>query len=114
MTGYNGYTNYETWLVKLWIDNNEGDHIYWLERAREHVEQAAENPDPLNIGSTELQTARYNLSEDLKNWHEDYCADCTNNLPPSLVMDMLGAAFASVDWHAIAEHMLNDVAEGVS
>jgi len=34
---YNGWTNYETWLVKLWIDNEQGSQDYWIERAEQNV-----------------------------------------------------------------------------
>ncbi len=27
--GYNGWSNYETWNVKLWMDNDEGSYNYW-------------------------------------------------------------------------------------
>lgn len=29
---YNGWSNYETWNVKLWIDNEEGSYDYWREQ----------------------------------------------------------------------------------
>lgn len=31
---YNGWTNYETWLVKLWMDNEQGSYSYFQEEAR--------------------------------------------------------------------------------
>ena len=31
-TTYQGWTNYETWAVNLWLDNEEGVHDYWRER----------------------------------------------------------------------------------
>lgn len=31
---YNGWTNYETWNVKLWQDN-DGIDSYWIERAED-------------------------------------------------------------------------------
>lgn len=34
---YNGWTNYETWLVKLWQDNDQGDQEYWQKQAEECV-----------------------------------------------------------------------------
>lgn len=33
---YNGWSNYETWAVKLHWDNNEGDHNYITELAEEY------------------------------------------------------------------------------
>jgi hypothetical protein len=32
---YNGWNTYETWAVKLWLDNEEGSYRYWTEQARE-------------------------------------------------------------------------------
>jgi len=30
---YEGWTNYETWAVNLWLLNDAGDYEYWLEMA---------------------------------------------------------------------------------
>jgi hypothetical protein len=32
---YQGYANYPTWNVKLWMDNDEGSQEYYTELARE-------------------------------------------------------------------------------
>ena len=34
-TTYNGWTNYETWCVALWIDNEEPTQRYWHEQAQQ-------------------------------------------------------------------------------
>ncbi len=39
--GYNGWKNYETWSVKLWIDNDQGSEQYWNEVAQEVWEESA-------------------------------------------------------------------------
>jgi hypothetical protein len=33
MSNYNGWTNYETWLVKLWLDNDQWSQEAMLELA---------------------------------------------------------------------------------
>ena len=38
-TTYNGWTNYETWVVNLWMDNEQASADRWLRRARETVKQ---------------------------------------------------------------------------
>jgi hypothetical protein len=40
---YNGYSNYETWAVQLWIDNSESSSAYWRRLDEEvYNHQAAE------------------------------------------------------------------------
>ena len=35
---YNGWYNYETWLVNLWMDNDQGSQEMWREHARESID----------------------------------------------------------------------------
>ena len=65
---YNGWTNYETWAVKLWIDNDEGTYTYWRERTRECWNEAAdESPNKfMDRGGN----ARMLLAAALQNDHD--------------------------------------------
>jgi hypothetical protein len=38
--GYNGWTNYETWCVSLWIDNEEPSYRHWQAVAQECYDDA--------------------------------------------------------------------------
>jgi len=101
-TTYNGWTNYETWCVKLWIDNEQGSYDYWRERTRE-VWDAAEADTILSRS----QRARYDLQEALKDEHQEAAPEMVN-----VFGDLLGAALSEVDWREIADSMLCDMAEG--
>jgi hypothetical protein len=64
--GYNGWTNYETWAVSLWLDNEQPSYLYWREQADRH-RQEAPNSSPVRRGIlTEEQEARFNLAKQLK------------------------------------------------
>ncbi len=111
-TKYNGWANYETWLVKLWMDNEESAQVYWLDLAGQALTDAEETPDPHGIDATAEQTARYTLVEALKSEHEAMYLDALGSrFACSLFSDMLGAAFASVDWHEIADALLESACE---
>ena len=85
MTGYNGWTNYETWCVKLWMDNEEGSYRYWLEKAEEDDVDAS---DLAEIIQCEHEEALPNL--------EGFAAD------------LLNTALSEVNWVEIAESLIED------
>lgn len=91
--GYNGWSNYETWNVKLWMDNDEGSYNYWKEQTLEAWEQ--EDHDLANTVSR--------LADMLETEHKD-------NIPETsgTYADLLGAALSEVDWHEIAESLVSD------
>jgi len=66
-TGYNGYTNYETWAVKLWMDNEEPTYDYWRERTIALWEAAS--PGGLIASFTREDNARMDLADDLSAPH---------------------------------------------
>lgn len=50
---YNGYYNYETWCVKLWLDNDEQNYNYLMNvevsncnELEQVIEQLIENTEP--------------------------------------------------------------------
>ena len=95
---YNGWKNYETWNVALWLDNDEGSYAWAREEAQNYLD---ENPDSAN-------DAAHQLARMLEEAHDDW-----NPLSdqPSTFCDLLGAALQEVDWFEIAEHLVREVAE---
>lgn len=98
---YNGWSNYQTWNVKLWIDNEYDEYAYWLERMEELVEEAKEE---------ESEVSTSDFADELESFYDDI----KNLLFPqldnasSMFTDIFGEAWGQVNWYEIAENMLSD------
>ena len=105
---YNGWTNYETWVVNLWIDNDQGSYTYWREQAGSHYENAADCENVHKGLWSRRSAARSKLAEQIKDEFEDASplADQAN-----VYTDLLTAALGEVDWREIADNLLEDVIE---
>ena len=78
---YNGWSNYETWNLHLWLSNDEGSQAM-----AEDLCQGVE---------------RHEAADRLKDWADEYVEGL--GLAPSFASDLLVAALSSVDWHELAE-----------
>ena len=106
---YNGWTNFETWNVNLWMDNEQGIHDYWLEVASEIYANEAEHPTL--VGFTKKDDAIYILADRLKEYHEEQMYSMLENagLTSSVWADLLGSALHEVKWQEIAENLLENI-----
>lgn len=95
---YNGWSNYETWAVALWIDNEVNSYRYWREAAREAIEEA----EP-KYGLTSEERARIALADRLKSLHEEVMPEVEG-----MWADLLNASFGAVDWYELAGHLMEE------
>ena len=98
--GYNGWSNYETWLVNLWMDNEPGGKEFiweWLEVSTTGSALAGEEPSVSGI--------TYALSRYLK---ETYAEDADNLDLPPFWKDLLNGALSEVSWMEIASHIMEE------
>ena len=96
MTAYNGWTNYETWAVGMYLDGNytgEGTYRACLQLIGGCVEDGGYAADAL------------------KEWVEEEIGAETNDLANGIASDLLGAALSEVNWRELAEHKVQEVSE---
>jgi hypothetical protein len=98
---YNGWYNYETWLVSLWIDNDRSYH------ERQVMAQEAWDAAESNEISTREEDACYSLADRLKTWISEEDNPLIDQ--SSLYADLLNHALSEVNWYEIAEHFIEDV-----
>jgi hypothetical protein len=102
---YNGWYNYETWAVNLWLDSEEGSQNYWREAAKESLQTVRahrESGDVLTID----ERAMVNLAHRLKDEHEEALPSFTG-----FAADLLNAAMSEVNWREIAQHLVEAAME---
>lgn len=97
------WSNHQTYLVKLWIDNKE-----------EHSKAVSELVDSINSipATTEHGGITYTvnkvtlLADNLEVYVNDYMIPQTYFTEGGLASDLLMSGLADVDWHEIAEQLL--------
>jgi uncharacterized membrane-anchored protein YjiN (DUF445 family) len=92
--GYQGWKSYETWNVKLWIDNEQGSQ----EMAREIVN---------GVRSEDKDEWRRDAADAIKEWLEEEMPD----LGATMWADLLNSAFSSADFYEIAESIIDEIIE---
>ncbi len=83
---YNGWSNYETWNFKLWLDNDE----FSYNRARELVKASNRDAGALASDLRELATEE------------------APELETSFYSDVMMASVREVDYHEVAKHLLEE------
>lgn len=93
---YNGWSNYETWAVNLWLSNEEGSYRHWTDRTRELLADSA--------GEDADRSALARLARELE---ESVRGECEIGMA-SLPADLMNAALGEVDWWEIARSWIED------
>lgn len=102
---YNGWTNYETWCVNLWLDNDQNSSEFWRERAIYWSEN--ESTDSIDGFSD----ACLKLSDELKEHFETTKNDLFDDSKQSCSVwsDLLGSALGAVEWREIAAALIESL-----
>jgi hypothetical protein len=88
---YNGWKNYPTWAVNLWLSNDEGLYRETLYR----------------VGAVSDE-GRAAIADSIKGYVVD---DLAPDLGASFAADLLGYALDCVDWYEIADAWIESASE---
>jgi hypothetical protein len=104
----NGWHNYETWVVNLYMDNERGQQDYWLEEARQCFDEAAADGF-----LTRTDYAAIALADRIKDEHEravsEMLQSCVYAQGP--LADLLNGALGAVNWDQIARSWVEKMGE---
>lgn len=98
---YNGWSNYETWAVNLWINNEESSHNWMNEQVEKSI-TASTYDDGLD-----KEAAVYDLANRVLTSMQSDMPD----LGGSVWDDLLNSAFQDVNWREIADNAISIATE---
>lgn len=96
MSTYNGWTNYETWLANLWLDQDS------------YATEEISNVCLGLMGSWEDKSdVDYRLAEHIENMMQEWIdnAPCSDGF----VTDLISAAFQQINFREIAGHFYDEL-----
>ncbi len=102
---YNGWANYETWCVNLWLSNNEPTYRYCRTLAEDCRSQAPTCRQVQERVWQVPEAAKFLLADRLKEFVEDRNPLCNH---ATVYTDLLNAALSEVNWHEVAEAFLEE------
>jgi hypothetical protein len=101
--GYNGWTNYETWNLALWIDNEQGSSEYWREQAAEVFKDTDEDDK-----AERIHQAANDLGDRLKDETEENAPELQG-----FYADVMNASISEVNFYEIAKNWIEEVADDI-
>jgi len=104
---YNGWTNYETWAVALWMDNDHGSYLHW----RYEADECYRETDGDDRRDERRKAARSTLADRIQDVFE---SDSPLVEQASVYSDLLTAALGAVDWYEIAEHLIDEMIDNMT
>ena len=107
MAGYNGWTNYETWNLKLWLDNDQDTYHYWQHAARE----AFGVGDVEKAKRTLAEQLETHITEDAPRFQLWRSLHYKSKPLTGFYSDILHASLREVNYWEIAQSMLDDLEE---
>ena len=107
MTKYNGWSNYETWNFKLWLDNDETVHNYIIDEIKKikAVGYDAEAYEVSNFLRSYIDDNMPNLNVSTKGQSVHGSMSDKNGF----YQDILNTALRDINTHEIAESYLEDL-----
>jgi len=93
---YNGWTNYETWNLNLWIRNDEEDHSHALEMAFDSLDE-------------------HELSKKLKEWAYYMADECISSSTSEFgfITDMIYSSIKEVNFYEVAKSLWEERQEAI-
>lgn len=107
-TTCNGWTNWETWITSLWLDNDQCLYAALRDMAESAFDRAL-SPDAGLSAAADV----------LKDWYDNEVDILLNKgisgkpVDAGLFMDILNAHSREVAWYEIAQHMLEEYVESL-
>jgi hypothetical protein len=97
---YNGWTNYETWCVALWINNDPYMQKDWAQRASDLIGDGYDRTH----GKDDYSNAACELACQLKDDFEEYASPLEG-----FWSDWLNSVLSEVEWREISQSIIDSV-----
>jgi len=97
---YNGWTNKETWLVNVWLNNDYDLYKHYISTLTEIVEKQS---NVLYTNRLVIDELKEIVWEIYREEHREF----------GLINDLIETSLNNVDWSILAEHYIEEIQEEI-